>query len=222
MSVEPGPVVPEGDVFGNVIDDYTVERALRVTLQAWIDSHLAHQERRWQREPGKLARPQSWPERIGQFDMKLHEHLPAVFVIYKGTVPNATERLRNGQYRQAFAFDVIVVIAGSDERDCRQAASMYLAAAKSAVVQNRRLDGTAETTVLTGPDTYTVGRVLGADQLGTDRAVCGTTFHVYVRNTVSDRAGPASPPTDPHVPDPLPPWPETAEFIVEADLESNE
>jgi hypothetical protein len=205
-------------VYGNVIDDRTVERALIGTLQAWIDEHLGVQEARYGKDQGSIARPRSWPA-ISEFDLKLHDQLPAVVVTYNGTIPGQTRRDAKGFYRQTFSYDVTVALVGADERDSRQLGSMYLAAVKSAIVQNRRLGGIAETTVLVGPDLPSVGRAIGVTT-GAERAVYGTTFHVQVKDTLNDRLGPTAPPGTPYDPDPFPEAPDTVEIIVDADMEA--
>lgn len=215
----PTPIVPTDDPFGNVIDDRTVEAALGNTLRLWIDAHLAHQERRWQLEPGTIDRPAMWPT-VSQFRLDLEDQLPAIVIAYNGGVPNATERLRGGWYREAFSYDITVAVSGIDEDDARATASRYLAAVKSVIRQNRKLGGVAEVAVLVGPDAPSAGQGINdsGDTVG-ERALYRTTVHVYVRNTDNERLGPSTPPTDPYDPDPPPPLPEEAEILIEAELE---
>lgn len=215
----PEPIEPDGSVFGNVIDDHTVEVWLGNTLRRWLPAHLHHQEQRWQLPAGTIDPPASWPA-VSQFRIDLEDHLPAVVIAYNGTVPNSTRRMRGGGYRQAFSYDITCAVAGIDEDDARATASRYLAAVKSALDQNHTLDGRAETTVLVGPDAPAAGQGVNAagDTVG-ERALYRTTVHVYVRDTVNKRLGPVTPPDDPFDPPPFPPPAEEAEVLIETDLE---
>lgn len=210
------PIAPPGDTFGNVIDDRTVEAWLSNALRAWIDSHLAHQERRWQLTPGTIQRPATWPT-LSQFRLDLEDQLPAVILVFTGEVANSRKRMAGGGVRKAYAYDIsVAVVGGGDEPedDARATASMYIAAVESIIEQNGTLDGRADTTVAVGPLAPAAGQAIGDNgQNVGERALYRTTVHVYVRDTVNARLGPSVPPDDPYQPAGPPPVPETVEVI---------
>jgi hypothetical protein len=216
------PVAPEGDVFGDVIDDRTAELALKLTLQAWIDAALSHQERRWLgilrpqdqspyvTEQGQIDRPASWPT-ISKLRLELHDQLPAIVTRYLGLVPGARDP--QGNFREVFRYEISVAVAGFDEDDARWLASLYMAAVRMLLRQNKTLGGFAETTVL-GNVQPLAGVLEGVDQ-GGERAVYSCEAQIHVRSTVNENLGTPVPPDDPHDPDPPPPAPEEAEIVIE-------
>jgi hypothetical protein len=195
------------DIFGDVIDVGTIERAFVATLKAWLPSHLARQEARLGMETATLPFPRSWPT-VSDFDIEVEEQLPAVIVISPGSDANPT-RDQTGAYRMTWRFEVAIAIAGRDEYEARNLAGVYLAAIRSALVQNPTLGGVAENTRPVGPDDHAVGQT----ERGSQRAIYGTSFAVDVRDVVTDTAGPVEPPDDPYHPG------EPAASPLEADIE---
>ena len=187
------------DIFGDILDVDTVERWLLATLQAWLPAHLKHQERRMaalgRPLPVELPRPRSWPRR-SEFDIEVHEQLPAVIVVSAGSV-GRPERDRNGMHDKTWRFDTVAVVTGKDEPESRQLGSLYLAAIGGALTQNRTLDGHVASCIEVGPDEHAYGTTR---QGGAQRAIYGTTFEVAVRNVRSERLGPDEPPVDPDDP----------------------
>lgn len=194
--------MPDFSIYGTVIEVDEVEDALLATLKAWIKPHLAYQANRRGLPVNTFEAPRAWPT-VDEFDLRAHEQLPAIVIITPSTAP-APKRNERGQYRQTWPFEVRAAVAGKTERDARKLASAYLAAIKGAVVQNPTLGGKVEKTILVGPPTYIAGVTPAAGQRGAQRAIYGTTFDITVRNTVSDLAGPRTPPADPYNP-PSPP-----------------
>lgn len=206
-------------LFGEIIDADIVEQALVQTLKDFLPDHLAAQERRRpdvvaelpDAAGGHLPRPREWPV-LSEFDSLVETQLPAIIVVSPGAA-GRPERLRGGQYRITWRFTVHVEIAGKDERQARRFAAVYLAAIRGALVQNRTLQGAVELCSWAGGDDH------GVRPRHPQRAVYGTNFEVTVRDVVNDRLGPSEPSPDPYNPEPFPPAPEEADFIVEADLE---
>jgi hypothetical protein len=196
------------EIFREVMDADTVEQAVLETLQAWMPSHLAHQEDRKGYANGTLPPVKSWPT-ISEFDMEVHEQMPAVFIVSAGTSDITHDR---GSYRTTWRFEVGIAIAGVDEREARRLAALYLAAVKSSLVQNPTLGGAVEHCRLVGPDDHAVGTTNGGDQ----RAIYGTAFQVTVANSLNVRGGPSAPPADPYDPGDVPDSPLTAEFLITA------
>jgi hypothetical protein len=207
------------DIYGDVIDADTVEIALVATLKDFLPGALAHQERRRPdlltdlppTNAGHFLAPKTWPM-LSEFDSTVETQLPAVTVVSPGAAGTPT-RDQHGAYRFSWRFQVSIEIAGRDERQARKLASVYLAAIRAALAQNRTLGGEVEQCRWIGGDDHAVRT------RHPQRAVYSTNFEVTVRNVVNDRLGPETPPEDPYNPGPFPPLPEEAEFIVETTLE---
>jgi hypothetical protein len=203
------------DIFGDIIDADTIEQAALTTLQAWLPDHLAHQERRRPAVAalvpgGHFIAPRSWPT-VSDFNLKAEDQLPAVVLVSPGTV-GAPRRERGGQYSATWRLEVAIGVAGRDEAEARQIASIYLAAIRGALVQgDPTLGGLSEKCVWTGPDDHAFGPTVGHSR----RALYGTEFAVTVHNVVCDRLGPTAPSPDPHNPDDPPPVPDEAEILIE-------
>lgn len=183
------------DIFGDIIDVDTVEGYLRDTLQLWIPSHLAHQERRRDLDSGILPAPRSWPT-ISGFDLEAHEQMPAIAIVSPGSLPPVHDR---GIYSTTWRFQVAVAVAGKDETEARLLASLYLAAVKGVVIQNRTLGETVEKCMWVGPDDH----ALIETERGEQRAIYATEFEATVRPSANAYLGPVTPPNDPY--DPLDP-----------------
>lgn len=196
------------DIFGDILDADTVEGYVRATLQAWMPAHLAHQERRRDLDAMTLPQPRSWPT-ISEFDATNSDQLPAIFILSAGSGVPTHDR---GVYATPFRFEIAVVIAGKNETEARFLASVYLAAIKGALIQNRTLGGNVEKCVWTGNDDHAFGRT----ERGEQRAIYGTNFEVTVRDAVDARLGPLEPPEDPYDPGSAPENPNEAEILVTA------
>lgn len=196
------------EIFRDVMDADTVEQAVLDTLQAWLPSHLAHQEDRKGYPDGTLPQPKSWPT-VSEFDLEVHEQLPAIVIVSSGTTDVSHDR---GAYRTTWRVEVGVAIAGKDEREGRRLAALYLAAVKSSLLQNRTLGGVVEQCRYVGPDDHAVGTA----ERGGQRAIYATAFAVTVRDSLNERGGPTTPPADPHDPGEPLESPLTAEIEITA------
>jgi hypothetical protein len=180
------------DEYGDVIDADTIEAAAKATLKAWLSAHLAIQERRKGLDACSVTRPRSWPT-VSEFDPEPHEQLPSVVIVSTGTtgapVPDG-----QGRYSATWRLEIAVAVAGAKEDDARRLASMYVAAVRSALVQNQSLGGIASATRWVG-DEYAIGTT----QRGA-RAIYGANFDIDVDDVVNAQLGPAEPPPDPCAP----------------------
>jgi hypothetical protein len=191
-------------IFGSVIDSGRVEQAVSATLEAWLPSHLHNQETENGLPTGKIPRPRSWPP-VSEFDPRPHEQLPSVVIVSPGTTA-VGPREAKGKHRATWRVEIAVCVAGRDEPQARKLAAMYIAAVRSALVQNPTLGGFAERTDWAGEDN-TVGAV---DRQ--PRAIYGAYFDVTVEAVVDHRAGPATPPDDPYDP------PDAPQTFTSADI----
>jgi hypothetical protein len=180
------------DEYGDVVDVDTIEAAAKATLKAWLSPHLSIQERRKGMAACSIPRPRSWPT-VSEFDLELQEQLPSVVIVSTGT----TDQPRHdgqGRYSATWRLEIAVVIAGPKEADARRLASMYVAAVRSALVQNPSLGGVAAATRWIG-DEYALGNPDGGP-----RAIYGANFEIDVDDIVNAQLGPAEPPPDPCAP----------------------
>jgi hypothetical protein len=193
------------EIYGRVIDPFTVKLALRDTLQTWLKHHLPVQADRYGLPPTAFPLPKTWPKGISDFDVALEQQLPSIVIVQHGGQANP-RRNQRGEYAKTWQFDVRAAVAGKTEEDAEKLASVYLAAITSALVQNGTLGGLAKSTTPVGPDSYDIGTSRAQGQARAQRAVYGSIFAVEVRNVVTDMAGPDTPPPDPYDP-PAPPAP---------------
>lgn len=194
------------DVYGAIVDSDTIEQAFKDSLQAFLPVNLRTQEERLGLAAETLPDPKSWPV-VSEFDIRPHEQLPAIIVSSPGHGSPAHDR---GVYRVPWRLEVAVAIGDTTESAARRLASIYIAAVIGAALDDRTLEGIAETTVWTGPGDQAIGTV----DTGGQRAIYGTSFEVTVSNTIPRVALPR--PEDPGTPPDAPQTSLEAEFIVTA------
>jgi hypothetical protein len=197
------------DIFGDIIDVDTIEQAARATLEAWLPSHLAHQERRKGLPARTIPLPRSWPT-VDEFDPEPHEQLPSIVLVSPGTV-GEPERRQGGRIRATWRLEIVFAVAARDERQARMIRSVYAAAIRSALEQgDPTLGGVAERTRWAG-DEHAIGRSQGDRS---PRALVEVDFQVTVNDVLNPRLGPSEPPGDPYDP-PAPNGPlDTAEITA--------
>jgi hypothetical protein len=176
------------DEYGDVIDADTIEAAAKATLKAWLSAHLAIQERRKGLDACSVTRPRSWPT-VSEFDPEPHEQLPSVVIVSTGTtgapVPDG-----QGRYSATWRLEIAVAVAGAKEDDARRLASMYVAAVRSALVQNQSLGGIASATRWVG-DEYAIGTTERGPARSTER----TSTSTLTTSSTPSSARPSRPPT---------------------------
>jgi hypothetical protein len=194
------------DIFGDVFDVDGLEQAALATLKAWLPSHLAHQETRRGFPQRTIPQPRSWPT-VDEFDPEPHEQLPSIVLVSPGT----TGDIRRGPRgtTATWRLEVVVAVAGRDEREVRLLRSVYAAAVRSALEQNGKLAWQLDDdrNPVPGPAVAERTRWDGdAHAFGRGRSSRGPRAHVEVAflSTVSDvvnpRLGPPEPPDDPYDP----------------------
>jgi hypothetical protein len=196
------------DIYGDVVDVATIEDAARSTLQAWLPSHIAHQERRKGLAARTIPMPRSWPT-VDEFDPEPHEQLPSIVMVSPGTT-GEPQRSTGGKTRATWRLEVVFAVAGQTEKQARLIRSVYAAAIRSALEQNPTLGGIAERTRWNG-DEHAVGRSQGDRS---PRALVEVDFLITVNDVLNPRLGPAEPPEDPYTPPDVPEPLDTAEITV--------
>lgn len=182
--------------YGPIVSAWTVEQAVRDTLQAWIDTFLGEIERqsagRW--DLRQIRRPRSWFIQSAYHDIT-EQQLPAIHV---ESASKTTRGTGGGQVDGEWAMMVQGVVKGQNRESSRELLGLYEAACSVILEKHGDLGGVASGTSLSGAR-YDL---IPPDR---DRTLVGFEIPIVVSvDHIADRfGGPANP--DPPPPTDLPP-----------------
>ncbi len=181
-------------IFGPLIDNDDVEKAVGDTIGYWIDSYLAEKERDKGLTVGQIARPRSylqtydadnWPE--GQ--------LPAIAIVCPGTVGNL-ELHGSGEISAWFDVTVNAMLEGTSEADARKIAAIYASSIGTLVMQKQGLNGAAGPSFAT--DVNPLGWTINLADIDNRTLATGSVrFHVLVDEIMNSNDGPVTLPSPP-------------------------
>jgi hypothetical protein len=125
--------------YGTIVTAWTVEQAVRDTLQTWIDTVLGEQERqssgRWDRR--QIQRPRSWFIQSAFHD--LPEKLLPVIHVESSRVP--FENAADGQVNGDFQMVVQGIVKGQNRELSRELNATFEAACRTILLKQGDLGG---------------------------------------------------------------------------------
>jgi hypothetical protein len=180
-------------IYGPLVTDTAVERAVLASLRGWLPSYLAEVAR--QDGSGAVTTPASY-EAIRDTVTKWPEQaLPAIVVQVGGTLQTTR---KGSNYRAVYGASVGCIVAGPTRTRTRELAGIYGLAVTAALTQHGDLGGFAD-----GVDwTDTIYDLIDEDRSRTLMAAV-VSLDVAVNNVLDVAQGPTGPTPDPDD-DPIP------------------
>lgn len=183
----------EDPVLGPLKGTIDVRRAVKETIQEWIETYIAAVERHYGLDPKTIALPKSYVfSDDGSLDKSPEDQVPCVVILVPATAERA-KREGTGAYRVKWNVTVSVIVSSFSQSFTSDLAQYYSTAVLALMVHQGTLGGFAESTIWRGQRNDDLKpeekRTLAA---GTN------VFEVLVPDVVRKGAGLKAPPEEPY------------------------
>lgn len=189
----------EANLYGRIITNRQVEKAVGACVELWMNDYLGELERIEGYDPDTLARPLGVVT-ASEFAKWDGEQLPVILILSAGLGGTPLRSTSDGGYEASWTVAVCGIVSDIDEAATRNLAGAYAGAIRGAILQHRALTSPLHpagfASFLSWRD-ESYGDIPFADTRTLDS--CRVIFNVGVENVTTEQAGPREPSGEPAV-----------------------